>query len=515
MNDLTMVSLTQQLQRLRPEERVDWLANHPQAAAFVPQLSPLVLHRLAHDLGGQELAPLLPFCSDDQMRSLVDLSAWEQHDFQSEAFEGWLMLNLQGGGRQLDRFLAALDPEQYLLYLVGRVRVHEIDEDERYPTLANAVPGDALWFSPDRRFCVEILHWEKQRDDEGIRSLLHHLEGRNAWELSRLLAALAWELEGPLSEESTRLRRARLEELGFPPLDEAQALYAPASLEFLVASRRREPLSKAPDEAGLALLGRPGPQDLLRHGLEAMVPEAAQMLRSELIYLANRALVADACDPGDQEALHTQTRRVRATVTLGLEFLARKQGGDLTMAAAQVMERYAAATLFRLGVNLVRPLVEMARRLRQDPRSGPDSEALWLGATARGLMDQLLQPRPLAPNGEPIADLATMTKMGQTLEATLSLIVSVFPEPSGVQELYNAEFEGSTFSRPEEMSLEGIARTKEALELLGDRGGLRPLRVSELQALREKAPSDEALGLLLSGPLEPRFLYPLWCELEA
>jgi hypothetical protein len=130
-------------------------------------------------------------------------------------------------------------------------------------------------------------------------------------------------------------------------------------------------------------------------------------------------------------------------------------------------------------------------------------------------MDQLLQPRPLAPNGEPIADLATMTKMGQTLEATLSLIVSVFPEPSGVQELYNAEFEGSTFSRPEEMSLEGIARTKEALELLGDSGGLRPLRVSELQALREKAPSDEALGLLLSGPLEPRFLYPLWCELEA
>ena len=51
------------------------------------------------------------------------------------------------------------------------------------------------------------------------------------------------------------------------------------------------------------------------------------------------------------------------------------------------------------------------------------------------------------------------------------------------------------------MSLEGIARTKEALELLGDSGGLRPLRVSELQALREKAPSDEALGLLLSGPL--------------
>ena len=130
LSELTIADLTQQLARLGIEERIDWLANHPQAKGLVPQLSPLVLHRLAHDLGGQELAPVLPFCSDDQLRSLVDLSVWEQHDFQSETFEGWLTLNLQGGGAQLDRFLAALDPEQYLLYLVGRVRVHEIDEDE-------------------------------------------------------------------------------------------------------------------------------------------------------------------------------------------------------------------------------------------------------------------------------------------------------------------------------------------------------------------------------------------------
>ena len=215
------------------------------------------------------------------MRSLVDLSVWEQHDFQSEAFEGWLMLNLQGG-RQIDRFLAALDPEQYLLYLVGLVQVHEIDEDERYPTLANIVPGDALWFSPDRRFCVEILHWEKQRDDEIIRSLLHHLEGHvTPGSFSRLLAALAG-VEGHPKEESTRLRRARLEELGFPPWTKPKLFIAGLARD-LGGFSPAGASSKAPDEAGLALLGRPGPQDLLRHGLEAMVPEAAQMLRSELI----------------------------------------------------------------------------------------------------------------------------------------------------------------------------------------------------------------------------------------
>ncbi len=508
-----MAGLTQQLQHLRVEERIDWLANHPQAKALVPQLSPLVLHRLAHDLGGHELAPILPFCSEEQLRSLVDLSTWQQEDFQSEAFEGWLMLNLQAGGPQLDRFLRALDPEQYLLYLVGRVRVHEIDEDERYPTLANAVPGDALWFSPDRRFCVEILQWEQQRDDESIRSLLHHLEGRNAWELSRLLAALAWELEGHLSEESIRLRQARLEELGFPPVDEARVLYAPASLDWLMAARRRVPLTAAPDEAGLALLGLSGPRDLLRGGLEAMEAGAARVFSAELIYLANRALVADACDPGDQQALAEQSRRVRATVTLGLEFLARRQGGELSLAAAQSMEHYAAATLFRLGVNLVRPLVELAGHLRQDPRSGPGPEAPWLGPRARGLMEHLLKPRPVAPDGEPIGDLATMAAMGQELEATLSLMVSIFPEPGAVVSIFEADFEGSTFSRPEEMSLEGLGRTQEALSLLGEDEGLRPIRVAELPVLREKAPKDEALGQLLTGPLEPRFLYPLWCEL--
>lgn len=515
MSEITVAGLTHQLQRLRPEEQLDWLANHPQAKGLVPALSPLVLHRLAHELGGHELAGLLPHCSEDQMRSLVDLSTWNAQAFEFRSFEGWLMLNLQVGGSQLDRFLTALDREQLLLYLAGRIRVHEIDEDEKYPTLANAVPGDALWFSPDRRFCVEISNWQKDEDDEAIRLLLRHWEGRDAFELSRLLAALAWELETNLHEESLRLRNARLEELGFPPWEEAQVLYAAAPLDVLLAAKRAVVLRTAPSHGGVTLLSGPGPRDLLRQAQDAMDPTAASSFAAELVYLANRALVADACDPGDLTALAEQSRRVRATVTLGLEFLARRAGGELSVAAAGVMERYPCSTLFRLGVNLVRPLRDLAQHLVDDPRSGPEQEVSWLGKKARSVIQNALKKRPLAADGEPIGDLATVQLMGEALEETMALMEAVFEDGELLTEFYGAELDGSNMSRLSDFSLEGLARTREALDVLGLTGQLRAIRVEELPVIKAEAPKDEPLARLLAGPLEPRFLLPLWCELES
>ena len=45
-----------------------------------------------------------------------------------------------------------LTSSRLLLYMNHRFRVHEADEEGDFPTLPNAVPNEALWYSPDRKF---------------------------------------------------------------------------------------------------------------------------------------------------------------------------------------------------------------------------------------------------------------------------------------------------------------------------------------------------------------------------
>ena len=59
--------------------------------------------------------------------------------------------------------------------------------------------------------------------------------------LSRVLAALRWELATPLEEDCLQLRNARMEEMGFPPLEEAVVLFARGQRAH--PARRRTPFA--------------------------------------------------------------------------------------------------------------------------------------------------------------------------------------------------------------------------------------------------------------------------------
>src|SRR6185369_4084017 len=141
-------------------------------------------------------------------------------------------------------------------------------------------------------------------------------------------------------------------DLGFPPLDEAMALYAwvdPAPLAP-PSPPAAEGLQRAagearPDYVGEALRGLPGGE--------------RETLEEELRLLVNSALVADAADPGELEDLRRVGEQTRDYLSLGFEHLT---GHDPSCAVAAV-QKHPLRTIFRLGFSLTLQLKRSADRL--------------------------------------------------------------------------------------------------------------------------------------------------------
>ena len=520
---LALVEQLRHLQTLTPANQLQALLETDQAAQLVAAMAPQDLYSLAVAGGKEEAIELLPFCAGEQLVALTDLAGWQGYHFDLIGFEDWLSLIFSAGPETLNRYLEQTDLEQVLLYLNNRVRVHEADEDGDFPTLANSVEGEALWQSPDRCYYVEIFAWDKRDDrppSDPIRPLLKHLEGVDPFALSRLFAALKWELATPLEEDCLRLRNSRMEELGFPPLDEAVQLLARGRPDQILALGRRA-LASQGDAAQEGLVLRvQARRDLLGSALAGLAEPERAVALAELAYTANQAMVADGVVVGSPAQVRAHWLRLRATISLGLEYAVRSsadaQNADAPSPTTVLRQTHPRA-LFRAGYNLILPLRDLALRLRRDQRSGPGLGCPWLNSAAQTLIDGLAQPRPvyLRQSGEEglIEDLITLHDVARRLGDQSDLMAGVFSASLRPEQVLAIPCEGTNISQHADLSLMGLQRTAEAFALIYDETRIGPLPVTALKILRERLEKAHPLRQLIGDATDPRFVAPLWMRL--
>lgn len=522
----TTVAVTEQLQQLQaltPGDQLQAVLESDEVAQIVAAMTPQDLYAIALAGGKEEAVELLPFCAGEQLVALTDLSGWQGYRFDLVGFEDWLSLIFEAGPQTLNRYLETADLEQILLYLNGRVRVHEANEDGEFPTLANSIEGEDLWQSPDRCYYIEIFAWDKASDrppNDPIRPLLKHLEGVDAFALSRLFAALKWELATPLEEDCLRLRNSRMEELGFPPLEEAMSLLARGRPDrILMLGRRRLAAQGAPTEEGLVLRIR-ARRDLLGTALAGLDEHERATALAELAYTANQVMVADGVVVGSAPQVRAHWLRLRATISLGLEYAIRSRAdGDdeAPLSATVLLRQIHPRALFRAGYNLVLPLQDLARRLRRDPRSGPNLGCPWLNDAVQALTAGLAQARPvcLGESGEEkaIEDLKTLHDVAQRLSDQSDLMAGVFCGSLGPEQVLNTPCKGTNFSQHADLSLIGLQRTAEVFALLYGEERLGPLPVNALKILHERVEKAHPLRQLVGEATDPRFAAPLWMRL--
>ena len=364
--------LRQRLMRLSPRQRVDALLDVAEARALVRSLPAEDVYVTIQELGLADATELVQLASPGQFRAFVDLGGWQRDKLDAHAVLTWLRA-ARGGLEDTAEFLHklhAVDLEVLELLLREFIEVHDLEENP------DVNPPGVTMETPEGRYLIEFK--AEGVEMSAIRMVLNDLIAESPFEAVRLLEAVRWELPSELEETAFQFRRGRLADLGFPPLEDAVALFSRVDVG---------PAPASPSRPGLAPTN--GHVDYLEAAFRGLTETEAINAEDELREVASAALVADLADPGDLDAIRRASETVRDYLSLGLEHLT---GGD-TERATDMLRETPMRRVFQTGFSLTLQLKFRADRLAKSPGAMLDGVLMVLPEEAAAIA-ALRQKRP-------------------------------------------------------------------------------------------------------------------------
>lgn len=378
--------------RLAPTERLEFLLEAPRPMALVRALPDADLHLTVREVGPHDALPLLALASASQIAHLLDLEGWRRDRFDALRTGAWVALFAESGEATLKRFVRHADDELLTLLLRDWARVRSIAIDHEEPTRGHGLTeaGDELGaMSPDGAYRFSPERTEHQM---AVRRFAEALFLDDQPRYLGLVRAALWELPSALEEQALHWRNSRLEEHGYPPFEDALAVYAPPDEHAVATPAPPRPAGaeglSAP-RAALAALGRHG---LVPGAAEALDAATRERVLFGLTAVASRVLVADGADTGSIEAQRRALERASAYVGLALE----ARGASDPSSAAALLSEIPAVELFRQGFARPAALAARARAMLGRGWGAGHPRALdLLDAPLRARVAALLEPRPL------------------------------------------------------------------------------------------------------------------------
>ncbi len=306
-------------------QRSEGLLSATDFAEQVAGLASLDAYYIARDVGLGESLQLLLALSPEQLETCVDLDCWSCHDFAADSLDEWLTAFSLAGPEALAEAFFSLNYVVQLLYLAQTVLVFDPDTDEVPPEVED---GPIRAMTPDGFYLLEL------KTDLVMKlhpfSVLDSLYQYDLQATHALLSEVRVDLSMQIEDEALRLRNNRLLDLGFTPPDEARALFSyPSSKptghgKILKDERSNMPLVYAQSEVEYGLfqqaLALVTDQDFL------------SCVEQELVWTINTAIIAYGEKIQDTTQIAAIAKRVRDTISLGLESLLYQDDPELLLA---------------------------------------------------------------------------------------------------------------------------------------------------------------------------------------
>lgn len=373
--------LVRRLADLAPKVRLDAMMEEVDGRALVRSLPPEDVYRTIIDVGLADATEIVQLSTPEQFRTYLDLAAWQRDRLDPIEVLHWMRAARGEDEVEYMQKLSVLDIE-VLEYLFKKlVVVHDLEADP------DVNPQGLTVETPDGRSLIEFTI--DGVDEAALRHLVMDLMAHNPFELSRFLEAVRHELPTELEETAYQFRKARLEDLGFPPFDEAIKVFAwvdPDKVQVL------------PGVPGLASQHR---VDSVGAAFAGLDPVERQNLEGEVRYLVNCVLVAEGAEPGDPPALRRYSEQARDYLDLGLEHLTSADPGNAPAVVRERSLRY----IFQVGFSLTLKLKRAAERLSGEAQAKFADTLLAMEEEAT-VVHALLRRRPLkalrVPGAEPV-----------------------------------------------------------------------------------------------------------------
>ncbi len=318
----------------------------PEPEKVIPELPEAELCYTAKAIGLEDSGWILEHATPDQLVAAFDLDAWRGLVLEPTHLKAWMQALADAGPETLARTAQSIDPELLVLYLKGRIGVwlRQPGDDSDPPAGSQTVDGQ-----------FHFVALQQGDDLADVRAMLQELFSADYWLYYRALQGVVWELPSDTEEWAQRWRSGRLEDLGFPPWDEAMRIYGyvrpdqRATVGEAGAALESEafrlpvwlPSLPAGSDAGHAVF----------RAIAALPDAERRACFYAFVALANRVAVADRMPLGDAESIPTAIEKAASVASRGLEFVARENDLD----ASEVLRRVSLVRLFRVGASLDRP----------------------------------------------------------------------------------------------------------------------------------------------------------------
>jgi hypothetical protein len=324
--------------------RAELLTLVPFPENVVPKIPEAELCFTVKAIGLADAPWLLEYATTEQIVACVDLDGWTGLTPDRETLDAWIDALADTSAESFLRSVRALDPEVVVLYLRNRILVvQKPDEKEGWDPPQGSQTLDGQFYFGARH-----------RDDDlaAIVEMLRGLFEQDYWTYFRMMQGVIWELDSTNEEWAQRWRTGRLEDMGFPPWDEAMNIYRFIEVDERAAIPEGiHPLDVGEWHLPMSIPDLPTADDS-RHPIFRTISLLEDSERRSAFYafiaIANKVAVADRMKLSDAEFTPRAIDKAARLISAGLEHIAAAH----RIEAVEVIRRVPMERLFRVGANL-------------------------------------------------------------------------------------------------------------------------------------------------------------------
>lgn len=386
---LTLKSEMKRVLQCDPSQRARTIIDSPYTSEILRQLSPQETYMMIKDSWGSDSQILLQYVPPEAIGHYIDMDCWDRDSLCIDVLVEWLLEIYNASDDTLQEALETMDLDLIILLFQSYLEVvHVVPTDEQIPDLLNEG-----YESFD-----DIYYFRFTRDDERIQFLkdvlsimfTHHQDIYYG-----IMEGVMWEIKSFMEESLFERRTFRLMEMGFPPPDEAMSIYQhiqPSKLLKKGIQKEKTPVMDQDSHFLPSLYMEQFTENrgLIVKAIEELNQQTRDRLMYEMVYLANKILMADYKPLNDAEELKKSMDRASSLTSLGLAIAMKER----TSSPSDILTDINVETLFALGYNMVAAQKQRLKLLLRE------IESSMIPMSLNEYTEGLLKKRPLYKNTE-------------------------------------------------------------------------------------------------------------------
>jgi hypothetical protein len=343
---LSRMSIPEQVrcvQSLRGKDQMDLLTLSSQAVPVARLLPEEDIYFMVKDVGEEDALPVLAIISEKQLQYIFDMEWWRGDKFLPQRAMDWLLWIEKANDRQLLHWLLTEDFDQKVMVLQSLIKVFKQDEmTDQYDGVE-----ELEHFTLDGVFDI----FAKVPDAAPLlKNLFKLLYVEDQKVFYALMEAVIWYAVTPTVETAYRWWHSRVEEKGILSYDEALEVYSLLDVDSLKLEAPSHEVFVDPEAPYAVAPVHP----LTDTDSSTFFGQCLAMMKNhgrvnaicgELMYLANKVMVADQQEFGNMDSHHETMRKVLGYINIGLELGA---GGDIAKGESLLNQTWM-QSLFQVG----------------------------------------------------------------------------------------------------------------------------------------------------------------------